>query len=49
MQVYDVSSFVSIHPGGVDQILTAAGRDITQVFEPYHNPEVAKWVNNNYD
>ena len=42
MQVYDVSSFVSKHPGGVDQILCAAGRDITQVFEAYHNPEVAK-------
>ena len=32
------------HPGGVDQILCAAGRDITQVFESYHNTEVAKWV-----
>ena len=39
-----MSSFVSKHPGGVDQILCAAGRDITQVFEAYHNPEVAKYV-----
>ena len=45
LQVYDVNSFVSKHPGGVDQILCGAGRDITQVFESYHNTEVAKqWV-----
>ena len=44
LQVYDVSSFVWKHPGGVDQILCGAGRDITQVFESYHNTEVAKWV-----
>ena len=42
MQVYDVSAFVSRHPGGVDQILCAAGRDITQVFESYHNPEAIR-------
>ena len=44
LQVYNVTSFASKHPGGVDQILCAAGRDITQVFEAYHNPEVAEWV-----
>ena len=41
-QVYDVSSFVSSHPGGVDQIMMGAGRDITQVFESYHKLEIAK-------
>ena len=35
-QVYDVSSFTSRHPGGVEQILAGAGRDITQVFKSYH-------------
>ena len=37
-----MSSFVSKHPGGVDQIVCAAGRDITPVFEAYHDLEVAK-------
>ena len=36
VQVYDVSSFVNHHPGGLDQILYGAGRDITQLFESYH-------------
>ena len=36
IQVYDVSSFVDHHPGGLDQILYRAGRDITQLFESYH-------------
>ncbi|XP_065893145.1 uncharacterized protein [Dysidea avara] len=35
-KVYDVSSFVDRHPGGVEQILIGAGRDITQLFESYH-------------
>lgn len=43
-QVYDVSSFVSRHPGGVDQIMFGAGRDITQLFESYHSLEVYKYV-----
>lgn len=43
LQVYDVSKFASQHPGGVDQILCAAGRDITLVFEAYHDlPKVTK-------
>ena len=41
MQVYNVSSFISKHPGGTDPLLLVAGRDITQMFESYHNPEVA--------
>ena len=36
VQVHDVSSFVDHHPGGLDQILYGAGRDITQLFESYH-------------
>ena len=40
IQVYDVSEFLNRHPGGVDQILLGAGRDITQLFESYHNLEV---------
>ena len=36
LQVYDVTEFVSRHPGGVDQIMLGAGRDATQLFESYH-------------
>ena len=41
-KVYDVSSFVSKHPGGVDQIMMGASRDITQVFESYHKHDTLK-------
>ncbi len=34
--MYDVSAFVSKHPGGIDQIMVGAGRDITQLFKAYH-------------
>ena len=37
--VYDVSSFVGRHPGGVDQIMLGTGRDVTQLFESYHSAE----------
>ena len=36
IQVYHVSSFVDHHPGGLDQTLYRAGRDITQLLESYH-------------
>ena len=42
MQVYNVSEFVKKHPGGIDQIMLGAGRDITQLFECYHKLEIAK-------
>ena len=35
-QVYDVSSFLSRHPGGAEQLMLGAGRDVTQLFESYH-------------
>ena len=43
-QVYDVTSFVSRHPGGVDQIMLGAGHDVTQILEAYHCTEVFKYV-----
>lgn len=35
-KVYDVSSFLDFHPGGGDQLLLAAGRDVTGLFDSYH-------------
>ena len=44
LQVYDVSKFVDRHPGGRDQLLMGAGRDVTQVFESYHKESTEKSV-----
>lgn len=41
-QVYDVSGFIEKHPGGVSQLLLGAGRDVTVLFESYHNFNVSK-------
>ena len=42
-QVYDVSNFVSAHPGGIDQIMLGAGHDITPLFHCYHQPKTIKY------
>jgi hypothetical protein len=34
--VYDVTDFLSSHPGGQELLLLAAGRDITELLEMYH-------------
>ncbi|XP_064402409.1 uncharacterized protein LOC135348160 [Halichondria panicea] len=47
-KVYDVSSFVAQHPGGMDQILMGAGRDITQLFDSYHKYDTAAKVLDKY-
>jgi len=36
-KVYDVTQFASTHPGGMDLLKIAAGRDCTQLFSCYHN------------
>ena len=43
-KVYDISNFVNRHPGGCEQIMLGAGRDITQLFRSYHKPHVAKLI-----
>ena len=48
--MYDVSGFIKQHPGGVDQLLMGAGRDVTILFESYHKPKIRKLVAlQNYD
>lgn len=47
-KVYDVSSFVERHPGGVDQIMLGAGRDVTQLFESYHSVDTYKVLEKYY-
>ncbi|XP_064402410.1 uncharacterized protein LOC135348161 [Halichondria panicea] len=48
VRIYDVSSFVAQHPGGMDQILMGVGRDITQVFDSYHQHDTAAKVLDKY-
>ena len=35
--MYDVSSYVSLHPGGQRVMLSVAGKDATEEFERHHN------------
>jgi fatty acid desaturase/predicted heme/steroid binding protein len=43
-KVYDVSGFLDKHPGGADQLLMAAGRDVTHFFDSYHGAEIRKLI-----
>ena len=36
-KVYDVTEFLDKHPGGSQQLLLAAGRDVTHLFNSYHS------------
>ncbi|KAG8938367.1 Cytochrome b2, mitochondrial precursor, partial [Tulasnella sp. 408] len=38
-EVYDVTKFMEIHPGGVNAILKMAGKDATKAFMPIHPPD----------
>ncbi|CAG7849226.1 Cytochrome b2, mitochondrial; AltName: Full=L-lactate dehydrogenase [Cytochrome]; AltName: Full=L-lactate ferricytochrome C oxidoreductase; Short=L-LCR; Flags: Precursor [Serendipita indica DSM 11827] len=38
-QVYDVTAFLDLHPGGKQVILKMAGQDATRVFKPIHPPD----------
>ena len=42
MQVYDVTKFLAVHPGGSHQLMSGAGRDITQLFRSYHKAGTEK-------
>ncbi|EGC38083.1 delta 5 fatty acid desaturase [Dictyostelium purpureum] len=35
-KVYDISKWVSQHPGGKEVLMLGAGRDVTNLFESYH-------------
>lgn len=47
-RVYDISKFVASHPGGAEQFLLGAGKDITLTFESYHSPNVVKILEKYY-
>uniref|UniRef100_A0A1D1XUP0 Cytochrome b5 reductase 4 n=1 Tax=Anthurium amnicola TaxID=1678845 RepID=A0A1D1XUP0_9ARAE len=39
-RVYNISPYMKFHPGGVDMLMKAAGKDCTTLFNKYH-----AWVN----
>ncbi|VDM61619.1 unnamed protein product [Angiostrongylus costaricensis] len=39
-QVYDITSYLEFHPGGIPELMRAAGNDATGLFNHYH-----PWVN----
>ncbi|XP_043719106.1 cytochrome b5 domain-containing protein RLF-like isoform X2 [Telopea speciosissima] len=39
-RVYNISPYMKFHPGGVDKLMMAAGKDCTSLFNKYH-----AWVN----
>jgi len=47
-KVYDVTSWVSRHPGGEDTLVLNGGRDATQIFESYHPIRVFPLINKYY-
>jgi len=39
-KVYDITDFLSIHPGGSTIMLTVAGEDATEYFDELHKPQI---------
>ncbi|KAL3232298.1 L-lactate dehydrogenase (cytochrome) [Nakaseomyces bracarensis] len=43
--VYDLSSFIALHPGGPEIIKANAGKDVSAVFDPIHAPDaIPKYI-----
>lgn len=42
-RVYNISPYMKFHPGGVDMLMKAAGKDCTSLFNKYH-----AWVNDEF-
>ena len=43
-QVYDVTKFIDVHPGGRAQLLIGVGRDVSAVFDTYHKESTPTYV-----
>ena len=46
--VYDITNFLSIHPGGSSIVLSVAGKDATDYFNELHRPEILDEVGKEY-
>ena len=46
--VYNVTEFLSIHPGGSSIVVSVGGQDATEYFEELHRPEILDEVGKQY-
>ena len=46
--VYDITEFLKIHPGGSSIVMTVAGLDATEYFEELHRPDILEEVGTDY-
>ena len=46
--VYDVTEFLSIHPGGSSIVVSVGGQDATEYFEELHKPDILEEVGKQY-
>jgi cytochrome b involved in lipid metabolism len=46
--VYNMTEFSLIHPGGKNLILSVAGKDATEFFDELHRPEILDEVGKEY-
>ena len=46
--IYDITDFISIHPGGASILASQGGKDATEFFEELHRPEIIDEVASDY-
>tara|TARA_Y100000590_G_C15335658_1_gene869472 strand:- start:400 stop:660 length:261 start_codon:yes stop_codon:yes gene_type:complete len=46
--VYNVTEFLSIHPGGSSIVVSVGGQDATEYFDELHKPEILEEVGSKY-
>ena len=47
-RVYNVTEFLSIHPGGSSIVVSVGGQDATEYFDELHKPEILEEVGSKY-
>ena len=47
-KVYDITKFLSTHPGGVSILMTVAGEDASDYFYALHKPDILDTVGSKY-
>ena len=47
-RVYNVTEFLSIHPGGSSIVVSVGGQDATEYFDELHKPDILEEVGSKY-
>ena len=47
-KVYDITDFISTHPGGASILMTVAGEDASDYFYALHKPDILDTVGGKY-